>query len=92
MTTVRAAAVEVVLPNGGFARLRVLTVGDVVEYMRIAAPFEGKAVLACRMATIDDRSIAMDELLAMAYADAAPIFSLIDRQFDVAFKTSKGIA
>lgn len=83
----------VVLPSGGFCEVETIRVIDMA-----AAFAEGNtgilsmAILAHRLATIDGEPITLGQVLHMSHADAAPIFHLLTKQMDAAFKTREGIA
>lgn len=84
---------EVVLPSGEFCRVGTIRVMDMAAAFSVGnSGILSMAILAHRLATIDGRSLTLDQVLQMSHADAAPIFHLLTKQMDKAFKTREGIA
>lgn len=82
---------EVVLPSGVFATVREITVRDSGLY-HYAHPTVALAVLASLVTTFDGEKKTIEEVLAMGYAETAPVFQQIVQQLARATKTAGGVA
>lgn len=83
--------VEVVLPDGGFARIYPV----LVKHLGIANLFPPEqfmaALIACTV-TIDDNRISVEEVLDMEFETAMPIYEVMTAQMKRAVKTKDGVA
>lgn len=83
---------EVVLPDGRFAKFRTILVQDMAVAFSGNAGLFAMAVLASRVAALDDQPVTVAQILAMHYQTAAPIFHLINKQLMDTYRTQEGIA
>lgn len=82
---------EIVLPSGTFAQLRTLRVSDLMK-AECHSGTAWLAALACLAVTLDGEPVTSQSILDMPYAEAAPIFYMINAQLAESLKTQKGIA
>lgn len=82
---------EVALPSGKFARVRSMTVGDMIACCD-ANHYAMGAKLAVRCATIDGEQITLDQVLAMDFEDFAPINEVLGGFLIASMQTRKGVA
>lgn len=82
---------ELVLPNGQIATVRQILVSDIAAH-NAAEPALALATLAALVTTLDDAPLSVDDIMAMDYADALPIFTAINKQLLDAFRLRNGVA
>lgn len=86
-----SASQEIVLPDGRFARLRPITVRDMLQAVTLQG-VEMSIDLAVRCLEIEERAVQRIDVLNLEWSSWICITQLIDRQLVRAMVTKDGVA
>lgn len=86
-----AESVEVVLPNGVFARIRPPLVRDVSLASQFPPEQFMAALIACTV-TLDGERLTIEQVLDMEYGNLLPVYEVIAKWMKTAQKTKGGVA
>jgi hypothetical protein len=85
----RPTEIEVVLPDGRFARYRPITVEEYLSFQHAGGTSVALAVLVSKCVTLDGGAVTVEDILRMNLAAYQPVASMVWRQLEAALRSKE---